>query len=151
MKWRKCMKRNRRIRTGSWWIRFQAYHPSVERIKGLFLTILVVYVALCFVQGVWTYFQLGDLRGQFMDGRDKVTCHRVSWTGNDLMDCDGYYAKIVVKRKEVTAANGCVLIGNWLTDGGVPDPIITYLAGPICVKPFPFGSLIRLEPGSTFD
>ena len=74
-----------------------------------------------------------------------------STDGNSNFDCGGYYSTIVEKREAMQDANGCFLMGRWSLDTGKPDVAYSYLAGPVCWKPFPFGSLIDVSFGSAFN
>jgi hypothetical protein len=136
----------------SWWIQYKGFHPWARKFEARVKLAVLLYVILIIVQSIFTYFQMGGLRGQFMNGREEATCTRVSWeNGNSNFDCGGYYSTIVEKREAMQDANGCFLMGRWSLDTGKPDVAYSYLAGPVCWKPFPFGSLIDVSFGSAFN
>lgn len=139
------------IRFGKYrgWGAFKAYHPWAETMETLAIWALVIYFLLIIAQSFFTYFQMGELRGKFMAGAEQITCTRINW--EEGFDCGGYYADIVEKRDEILASNGCFLMGRWALDTGKPDSWQAYIAGPVCWKPFPFGSVIEVSAGSVFD
>ena len=142
----------RGVQMSQGWTRFKAYHPWAVKFEAGVKLALVLYILMIIVQGGFTYFQMGDLRGQFMDGAEKATCTRTGWDeGNSNFDCGGYYSDIVKERNELLSANGCFLMGRWSLDTGKPDSAYSYLAFPVCGTPFPFGTIIDVSRGSAFD
>ena len=137
------MRRNRRIR------RWGFLHEWRERAANISAVIVLGWVVLCVIQMLLTWGQMIPLRSEFMDGADRAECTRISWS--EGLDCGGYYDDIVERRTALLHENGCILAGAWWIDGGYPDPITTWISGPVCILPFPLGSVVKLSGGSLFD
>jgi len=131
------------------WTKFKAYHPLAKILETLAVWAMLIYVLLILAQGVFTYFQMSSLRGEFMAGAEQASCSRITW--EEGFDCGGYYSTIVEKRNELLSSNGCGLLGSWRLDTGKPDGFSAYFSFPVCYKPFPFGIIIEVSGGSIFD
>lgn len=109
------------------------------KFLGWAVIIGLVYVFLIILQMIVTWGQATPLRREFLVGGEIAECTRISW--DEGLDCNGYYDNILEQRTELFHRNGCVLVGAWWLYGGRPEPLTVWVSGPICYKPFPFGSV----------
>ena len=136
------------------WRAFKSYHPVAAKVERYTKIVVISYLALIVMQMIVSWFQMIPLRTEFSLGEERATCIELSPDEYDVvgLDCGGYYDKILTRRKELLRQNGCGLFGSWdLRDGGEVDGFTLWVSGPICLKPFPFGSIITVNAGSTFD
>lgn len=145
-----------RFRFGKYrgWKSFQSYNPWATTVARIAKRALIAYVILIVVQMIVTWIQMIPLRQEFQAGEQIAICVELPPDEHGIigLDCGGYYDQIVERRRELQRRNGCGLFGSWdLGDGGEVSGFSVWVSVPVCLKPFPFGSIIEVSAGSVFD